>query len=129
MTKSVLMRAPIVAPVLKNAYNEAMERIKAPRNPLLLFLGITGIILLSSLVNIFPPDTVYSLAAFFALLIISAYFLGMYTFRRRRHAFLLVLAVTMFFGLRLVGLKHGLYTILLIASILALEYLWKDGMS
>lgn len=106
-----------------------MERIKAPRNPLLLFLGITGIILLSSLVNIVPPDTVFALAAFFSLLIISAYLLGVYAFRRRRHALLLVLAVTMFFVLRLIGLKHGLYTILLVASIFALEYLWKDSIS
>lgn len=121
--------ALIVAPVRKNAYNEAMERMATQRNPLMLFFGISGIFLLVSFINIVAPDTLYSLAAFFTLIMLSAYFLGKYAFRRRRHALLLALAVGLFFALRLAGLKHGLYTVLLAASIVALEYLWKDTAS
>src|SRR3989344_9441651 len=102
-----------------------MERLPKERNPLLLFLGITGIIGLSAYVNIVTPDSLFAIVGFFLLLGASLGLLGLYAFRRKRHAILLAVGMTLYLALRYLGLKHPLYAILLTASVIALEYLWK----
>jgi len=104
-----------------------MERSHTSKNPITLFLGITGIILLAAYVNIALPDTGVTILGFFLLLVITIACLGMYITRNTRHVVVLTLGVTLYLGLRFIGLRHPIYGILLVASIVALEYVWKDN--
>lgn len=104
-----------------------MERHKRERNPIFLFLGASSIIVLSAYVNAFSPDTPVILTGFFLLLTVSIGFIGAYFFRRRRHAILLAVGVSLYLFLRYLSLRQPFYLILLIASIIALEYLWKEN--
>lgn len=108
-------------------YNEFMDRHKRERNPLYLFLGASGLIGLSAYINAFPPDFPLTLAGFFLLLATSVGLIGAYIFRRTRHAALLAVGASLYLALRYLGLRQPIYVILLIASILAIEYLWKEN--
>ena len=104
-----------------------MDRHKRERNPVLLCLGVSGLIGLSAYVNAFPPDSPFILAGFFSLLATSIGLMGAYVFRRTRHAVLLAVGLSLYLFLRYLGLRQVFYVILLIASIIALEYLWKEN--
>lgn len=103
-----------------------MERQKKQRNPFMLFTGLTGLIGLSAYVNIVPPDSFMSLTGFFLLFIIAVTALLFYVMQHMRHAMLISAGMTIYLILRLLGLRQPLYAVLLLASIIALEYLWKD---
>jgi len=103
-----------------------MERLHKPRNPLLLFFGVTGIIALMAFINIVPPDSVAAMLVFALLLATTITLLGLYTVKNVRHVLLFTLGVLIYLALQFFGLRHVLYAILLVASIVALEYLWKD---
>lgn len=104
-----------------------MERHKRERNSVFLFLGASGVIVLSAYVNAFPPDSPIILAGFFLLLATSIGLIGAYIFRRTRHAILLAIGVSLYLFLRYLGLRQPFYLVLLIASIIAIEYLWKEN--
>lgn len=104
-----------------------MDRKNHSRNPTTLFLGITGSIALAAYINITPPDTGVSLLGFFILLITTLLLLGMYFIGSLRHTIVLTFSVTLYLILRYIGLRHPLYPILLVASVIALEYVWKDN--
>ncbi len=104
-----------------------MERLKKERNPLILFLGLTGLIVMSAYVNIFPPDSLTHILIFLVILAVSLGLLCSYVFRKTRHTVLITLGVMLYLVLRYFGLRHPLYAVLLFASIIALEYLWKDS--
>ncbi len=104
-----------------------MDRLHHARNPLILFFGITCLIALSAYVNVISPDSLVTIIGFFLLLGLSIGFLGFYALRKRRHALLLSFGVCLYLVLRFVGLKHPLYAVLLVASVIALEYLWKEN--
>lgn len=104
-----------------------MERHKANRNPIYLFFGISGCIALSAYVNAFSPDSPLLLFGFFSLLTISFGFIGAYSFIRAHHAILLSIGVSLYLFLRFLGLRQPIYIILLVASIIAIEYLWKEN--
>lgn len=92
----------------------------------MLFMGITGIIVTATYVNVTSPSSLLFVSGFFGLFFFSFLALGLYIFPKKRHAILLALAVTLFFVLRLLGLRQFWYTGLLIASVVALEILWKE---
>lgn len=104
-----------------------MERLHKPRNPLLLFIGVTGLILLAAFINIVPPDSVAALLVFFLVFITTLILLGLYIIRSLRHALILTFGIVLYLILRFFGLRHPLYAVLLIASLVALEYLWKEN--
>ncbi|MEK7533019.1 MAG: hypothetical protein AAB542_01165 [Patescibacteria group bacterium] len=104
-----------------------MERQKKARNPLTLFIGVTTLIVTAAYINVFPPDSLMVLLGFFALLMISSTTLGIYLFPHTRHAILISSGLAVYLMLRLIGLRHPLYTLLLVASIAALEYLWREN--
>lgn len=103
-----------------------MERQKKERNPALLFIGLSLLIITAAYINVTPPASLISLIGFFLLLSIVSTTLGFYLFHHMRHAVILSVGIIIWLILRLIGLRHPLYTVLLIASIIALEYLWKD---
>jgi|GEM_PF-722723 len=103
-----------------------MERHKVQRNPFILFTGLTGLIGIAAYVNIVSPDSLIALAGFFLLFIIAATSLLLYILQHTRHALLISAGTTIYLILRLLGLRQPLYAVLLLASIIALEYLWKD---
>lgn len=104
-----------------------MERLHKERNPLLLFFGITGIIVLTAYINIVSPATIIHIAGFFLLLFLSLVLLSKYTFLNMRHAVLLAGGISLYLLLRYLGLRHPLYAVLLLASVIALEYLWREN--
>lgn len=104
-----------------------MDRSHASKNPVTLFFGITGLILLAAYVNISPPSTGLHILGFFVLFITTLFLLGKYTISNIRHVIVITCGSTLYLILRLIGLHHPLYGILLILSIVALEYLWKDN--
>ncbi len=103
-----------------------MDRHKTKRNPLLLFLGLTGIIGLSAYVNIVAPASLPAVLGFFALVAASLWLLLSYALVCKRHTLLITGGVLLFLFLRYVGLKHPLYAILLLASVFAAEFLWRE---
>lgn len=103
-----------------------MERQKKERDPLALFIGLSGLIATAAYVNIIAPDSLVSLLGFFVILGVASTSLGIYLFRHTRHAWLVSGGIVLYLILRLIGLKQPLYAVLLIASIIALEFLWKE---
>lgn len=104
-----------------------MERFHKSRNPLLLFLGVTGLILLTAFINIVPPYSIGAIAVFAIIFTATLILLGLYAIRRVRHVLMLTFGIIIYLVLRYLGLRHPLYAVLLAASIAALEYLWKDN--
>ena len=104
-----------------------MDHAHTPRNPVTLFFGITGLILLAEYVNVFPPATAITIVGFFVLLIATLMVLGIYALRNMRRVVMITMAIVIYLSLRFVGLRHPLYAVLLAASIVALEYVWKDN--
>jgi len=103
-----------------------MEKAKNPRNPFLLFLGLTGFIAITAYVNILSPDTVFTIGGFFVLLMLATELVSLYILQNARLATLLTLGITVYLGLRFLGLRQPMYAILLAASVIALEYLGRD---
>lgn len=103
-----------------------MELTHTTRNPALLFLGVTGLILIAAYINIVRPDTALYIAGFFILLLATLMCLGIYMLKNVRRTIMISSAVIVFLFLRIVGLRHPLYAVLLTASVIALEYVWKD---
>jgi hypothetical protein len=64
---------------------------------------------------------------FFTLVSFSIGTLLAYFLRNRRLAILIAGGVSLYLVLRLLGLRHPLYALLLVASIVALEFLWRDN--
>lgn len=93
---------------------------------MLLFIGLSTLIITTAYVNVTPPDSLISFFGFFTLVGLTFTTLGLYLFHHARHAILLTGGIIVFLLLRLIGLRHPMYTGLLIASVIALEYLWKD---
>ena len=104
-----------------------MERQKKTRNSLILFIGITTLIVTAAYINVVSPDSLIVLLGFFALLMVSSTALGIYLFPHTRHAILISSGLGVYLMLRLIGLHHPLYILLLVASIAALEYLWREN--
>lgn len=103
-----------------------MERLRKTRNPLLLFIGVTGLITLTAFINIVPPDSITAMLIFAFLFIATLVLLGLYTIRSLRHVLILTFGITLYLILRFFGLRHPLYAVLLAASIAALEFLLRD---
>ncbi|MCL4200281.1 hypothetical protein KJZ67_02990 [Patescibacteria group bacterium] len=104
-----------------------MDHQSKTRNPLLLFAGLTGIIVLSAYINILSPDSPFALAGFFVLVTFSIGTLCAYLLQNTRRATLIASSISVYLILRLLGLRHPLYALLLVASIVALEFLWRDN--
>lgn len=104
-----------------------MERLHRPRNPLLLFFGITGVIALAAFVNVVPPDSIAAILGFALLLAATIILLGLYTVKNVRHVLLFTIGLLTYLALQFFGLRHILYATLLVASVVALEFLWKDA--
>lgn len=104
-----------------------MERLHRPRNPLLLFFGMTGIIALTAFINIVPPDTMAAIIALVLLLATTIILLGLYAIKNLRHILLFTFGILIYLALQFFGLRNLLYAVLLVASLVALEYLWKDN--
>lgn len=93
----------------------------------MLFIGLTLIIITAAYINVVTPNSPVSLLGFFALLGSASLLLGMYVFGHMRHALLVSAGLIVYLTIRLIGLRHPAYTLLLIASVIALEYLWKEN--
>lgn len=103
-----------------------MEHGKQPRNTVHLFWGVAGIFILAAYVNIFPPEQFAYVVSFFILLFVTLVFFGLYVFRQFRRSAIIAGGAVLYLFLRYFGLRHGLYAILLVLSVLAVEYLWKS---
>lgn len=104
-----------------------MNPTKHPRNPMTLFFGLAALISLMAYVNIVPPSSVPAFLGFTVLVILAVGLLSYYVLRMVHHAVLFTLGVTAFLLLRFFDLRHPLYAILLVASIIALEYLRREN--
>lgn len=104
-----------------------MDRHKHSRNPLLLFWGLTGFFLLAAYINVFVPNALPPLILFFLILYLSLYLVTFYLIPHTRHALLITTGVVLYLGLRFLELRQPVYVLLLIASLVALEYLWKES--
>ncbi len=103
-----------------------MERLpRAPRNTYLLITAISGFIALAALVNITPPDSVWVISLFVLLFSVSSGLLTQYLFRRPRQSLLVSCGIAVFLTIRTFGLKNPLYTVLLAATVIAVEIYWK----
>jgi hypothetical protein len=107
---------------VKAAYNKRMERLAhAPRNPVLLILGVSGFVVLSAFINIFAPEGLWQIGLFVCVFSVSSGVILQYIFRRTQQSVILGFAIAIFLILRLFGLRNPLYLILLLACVLALE--------
>ena len=103
-----------------------MERIRKSKNPLHLFFAVSALILLSAFVNVMPPSSYVSIGIFFFLLAAATMLFSLYIGGSVRRSLVVAGSVVLYFLLRMLGLKHPLYFLLMIACVIALEYLWKD---
>lgn len=107
---------------MKPAYNKRMDRkLHTPRNPYLLIGGVSGYILLSAYVNLYPPDSLLRIALFLIVIAASTGLVLQYLFRRTQQSILLSFGVVIFLTLRFFDLRNPLYTVLLLACIVSLE--------
>ncbi len=102
-----------------------MERHKPVRNPYLLVLGASGYVLLAAFVNMYPPDTIVYIVLFLIAFTVSTGFILQYVFRKIQTSVLWSGGLALLLILRLFGLKSPIYTVLLLASIISFEILWK----
>jgi preprotein translocase subunit SecY len=103
-----------------------MERIRVSKNPLHLFFAVTGLILLSAFITLVPPDSFVPIGIFFVLLASAVVLFSLYLGGSIRRSLVIAAGIVLYLLLRMLGLKHPLYFLLMIACIIALEYLWKD---
>lgn len=94
-----------------------------PRNPWWLVLGISGISSIAWFVNTYPPDSLMRIASFFLLFFGTSFFLSRFLINNVRRALLLSLGLTVFFLLRLLGLREPIYIVLLFITLISLEVL------
>jgi len=107
-------------------YNKNMERLpRHARSPFLLFITISGFVLLAAYVNIVPPDTMLRVSAGITIASVSFTLLVRYITRSSRQSLLLGAGVFIFLFLRYMGLRSILYTILLLVSIVVLELYFR----
>lgn len=90
-----------------------------------LVLGITGTGGLGWFMNTFSPSSRLTICAFFALFFAASSFLGLYALNNVRRAILLGLGVSAFLLLRYLQLRHPLYVVLLVASLISLEVFFQ----
>lgn len=91
------------------------------RNGVWLLVGVGFLCALGWLINATSPDGWLPIALLFFLLAGSSYSIGRFVTNHSRRALLISLAITIFFLLHFMNLRHPLYSILLIASLLSLE--------
>ncbi|MFZ5845364.1 MAG: hypothetical protein ACOY0S_02740 [Patescibacteria group bacterium] len=89
-----------------------------------LVLGLVGLVGLVGLINFYPPSSWLLISIFFLTVLLSSFFLSLYLLHNVRRAILLSCGLTVFFLLRLFGLRQPLYLILLAASLVSLELLF-----
>ena len=76
--------------------------------------------------NLFPPDRIISIIVFFTLVWVTSALFSLYFSGNTRRAVLVASGTAMYLLLRSFGLRHPLYGVLLIACIVAIEYLMRD---
>ena len=91
-----------------------------------LFWGFAGLFILAAYVNIFPPEQIAYVISFFVLLFVTLTVFGVYFFRQFRRSVIFAGGIILYLLLRYFGLRHGLYAVLLAASVVAIDYLWKN---
>jgi len=112
----------------KQPYNKYMERLKKrQRNPYLLFVGVSGYFLLAAYVNVFPPDAPWRIGIFIIAFAFSTWMLLRYLFKNTRQPTVFTIGLATILVLRFLGLRHPLYPLLLVASIIAFELNTKKG--
>lgn len=102
-----------------------MDRHKPPRNPTHLILGISGFMLLAAYVNLLTPDSWWLIAIFIAAFSLSSGLVIHFLFRNMKQTAILSVGIALFLALRVLGLKNLLYTVLLVASVISVEFVSK----
>lgn len=82
--------------------------------------------MMAAYVNIFPPDHIAYIVTFYVLLWITFAIFILYLSGNIRRAALCATGAVIYLILRSFGLRHPLYGILLVSSIIAIEILMRD---
>ena len=103
-----------------------MERRPDGRNPTYLILGLSVLIGLTAYINTVAPDTGIRIAVFYVLMTASVGLFGLYLLRNRRHVLIVTFGLGVYLLLRMYNLRSPLYAVLLLASMMAVEYLARE---
>ncbi len=93
----------------------------SPRNSFWLIVGIAGLSFLGWLMTTSEPHGVPSLILFLSVVSGTSFSLSLFVVNNTRRAVLISTGITVYFVLRYIGLRHIIYPILLVASLLSLE--------
>ena len=93
-----------------------------PRKISHLFISLITFIFLIIFINIFPPENFWPLFIFSLLFFIFTFYLCSYVFKRLRKSLLYASALTLFIILRLLGLNHWIYPLLILLTTVAFEF-------
>lgn len=104
-------------------YNETMLTIN--RDFRWALLGISALSGLGYVISTYTPDTPLLIFIFLFLLAIATYSWSLFIIPNNRIALLATLFVVALLLLRLFHLRHPLYAVLLLASLIAQKYFWK----
>lgn len=96
------------------------------RNPWWLVYSILGISILGWLTNAFAPDQRLIFILFFFIIFFTCLSLCLYLFNNVRRSVLLSLGIIAFLLLRFLQLRHPLYLVLLLASLISLELYFQN---
>lgn len=100
-----------------------MKDRSKPRNIWWLILTVCGISFLAWFVNTFPPNSWQLLVVFFSLVLFTTFFFLLYLIINVRRSFLVSLGFILFLLLRYLHLHESFYLILLLVTLLSLEFL------
>lgn len=92
-----------------------------PRKKWTLILGCVSLLFLTGFVITVSPDRLLARLAFFIFLFSTGFGFAAYIFNHTRRALILSFALTLYMFLRLLGLTHWLYPVLLTAILIASE--------
>lgn len=95
------------------------------RNILWLFVAIVFVSLLAWFTNSFSPQTNTVIIIFFLILAGGVFSLFMYLLKNTRRSFFITVAFLVFLLLRYLHLREYLYILLLVATIISLELVYR----
>ncbi len=109
-------------PDSKNNFMTTVHLHQKPRKISHLFISLITFIFLIIFINIFPPENFWPLFIFSLLFFIFTFYLCSYVFKRLRKSLLYASALTLFIILRLLGLNHWIYPLLILLTTVAFEF-------
>ena len=90
-----------------------------------LIFAISGLCVLGWFMNSFPPENIYFLIIFFAIIAGTTFFTSLFLFKIVRRAVLVTLGVVVLLLIRMFGLRDLWYPLLLVPCLISLEILFQ----